>query len=90
MIIACIVKRVLYNTGSDIIAVPSEEKSFAVIDQLIAAVPKASEGKKLLDEIIDLCGDPPLGTGLQNLRHCIMWTKEKYDSEPDHKKVILL
>lgn len=90
MIIACLIKRVLYDTGLDetsaIISASAGEQSFDVINKLIEAVPAAKEAKVLLDSIIDLCGEPPVGTGLQNLRHCILWTKEKYDAEPDHKK----
>jgi len=45
-----------------------------------------SNDKKHLDHIINKTGDPPRGEGLQNLRECINWTKEKYDSEPEEKK----
>merc|ERR1712212_485021 len=48
--------------------------------------PGCKEAKVILDHIIDLCGTEPEGTGLQNLRQCINWTKEKYDAEPDAKK----
>ena len=30
--------------------------------------------------------DFPTGTGLQNLRECIVWTKQKFDFEPKKKK----
>jgi len=36
--------------------------------------------------VIDLCGEPPRGTGLQNLRECILWTQTKHDFEPRIKK----
>jgi hypothetical protein len=42
--------------------------------------------KNHLDYILNLCGEPPRGEGLQNLRECINWAKEKYDSEPEEKK----
>jgi len=39
------------------------------------------EDKDYLDHVINLCGDPPKGEGLQNLRECINWAKEKHDGE---------
>ena len=89
MIIACLIKRILHQTGEELIAtLPSQEHphNYTVIDKLLEKVPEAKDAKILLDAIIDLCGEPPIGTGLQNLRNCIHWTKEKYDAEPDHKK----
>lgn len=90
MIIGCLLKYVLHDVGaaevSAITAADTPEQSFRVIDTLLDKVPTAKSAKVLLDAIIDLCGEPPVGTGLQNLRQCILWTKQKYDGEPDHKK----
>lgn len=87
MIIACLVKRFLYGAGEEVLAAPYEEpKSFKVIDKLIEKLPAAQAAKQILNRIIDLCGEPPVGTGLQNLRDCILWTKDKFNAEPDHKK----
>ena len=41
---------------------------FAVIKQLLAALPGAAEAKAKIDRIIDMCGPGPRGTGMQNLR----------------------
>lgn len=92
MIIACLIKNILHNTGEDVIAANAatydntDEPAYNIIDKLIVALPAAASAKILLDSIIDLCGEPPRGDGLQNLRHCIKWTKEKYDLEPEHKR----
>ena len=51
-------------------------------------VPEAIEGKRKVDRIIDICGPKPKGTGLQNLRECIIETKWKYDVAPEEKQVV--
>ena len=90
MIIACLVKHVLHGAGADVIpandAAATPAQSFRVIEKLLEKVPATKHAKVVLDRIIDLCGEPPVGTGLQNLRDCILWTKEKYDAEPEAKK----
>ena len=67
-----------------------EEKArrgqFEVFEDIFSYIPQAKEAKAHLDHVIDLCGIPPKGTGLQNLRECIIWTKQKYDFEPKIKK----
>merc|ERR1711913_193548 len=45
---------------------------FQVIKDPLEKVPEAKGGKMLADKMIDLCGVPPEGTGLQNLRKCII------------------
>ena len=40
-----------------------------------------------IDRLIDLCGPAPKGTGLQNLRECIIETKWKYDVAPEDRQV---
>lgn len=42
--------------------------------------------KNHLDHILDLCGEPPKGEGLQNLRECIFQMKEKYENDSEEKK----
>ena len=62
--------------------------NFEVIEKLYQYIPEAVEGKAHLDHVIDLCGTPKEGgTGLQNLRECIVWTEEKFNFEPKLKKV---
>ena len=41
-----------------------------------------------MDRVIDICGGAPKGTGLQNLRECIIETKWKYDVAPEDKQVV--
>jgi len=61
--------------------------NFEVIEKLYQYIPEAVEGKAHVDHIIDLCGTPKEGgTGLQNLRECIVWTEEKFNFEPKLKK----
>ena len=63
--------------------------NYQVIEKLYKYIPEARQGKAHLDHIIDLCGTPKEGgTGLQNLRECILWTEEKFNFEPKIKKVI--
>ena len=55
---------------------------------ILFQVPEAVEGKRKVDRIIDICGGAPKGTGLQNLRECIIETKWKYDVAPEDKQVV--
>lgn len=68
----------------------AEEKArlgqFSVVFKIFEYLPEAKVAKAHLDYIIDLCGEPPRGTGLQNLRECILWTQTKHDFEPKLKK----
>ena len=66
---------------------PLVKGEFEVIKELLAKLPGAVEGKKRVDRIIDLCGPSPKGTGLQNLRECIIETKWKYDVAPEDRQV---
>lgn len=85
MILSCLYKHVFFGVGCHD-AKPNSDGEFQVIKDLFAMLPGAKEAKVILDHIIDLCGTEPEGTGLQNLRQCIDWTKEKYDAEPEAKK----
>ena len=40
-----------------------------------------------IDRVIDICGPGPKGTGLQNLRECIIETKWKYDVAPEDRQL---
>ena len=65
--------------------------NYEVMEKLYKYLPEAREGKAHVDHIINLCGTPKEGgTGLQNLRECIVWTEEKFNFEPKLKKVNIL
>jgi len=67
---------------------PFIKGEFDVIKELLEKMPEAVEGKKKVDRVIDICGTSPKGTGLQNLRECIIETKWKYDVAPEEKQVV--
>jgi hypothetical protein len=66
---------------------PFIKGEFDVIKELLEKVPATVEGKKKIDRVIDICGPAPKGTGLQNLRECIIETKWKYDVATEDKQV---
>ena len=66
---------------------PFIKGEFDVIKELVASLPGAKEGKAKIDRLIDICGPEPKGTGLQNLRECIIETKWKYDVAPEDRQV---
>jgi hypothetical protein len=61
---------------------------FDVIKELLEKHPETKQGKVLADKMIDICGVAPEGTGLQNLRKCIIQTKYKYDAATEDKQVV--
>merc|ERR1712032_383332 len=61
---------------------------FDVIKELLEKLPAAKEGKILADKMIDNCGNPPEGTGIQNLRKCIIRTKYKYDAATEDRQIV--
>merc|ERR1719436_2139396 len=61
---------------------------FGVIKELLEKLPGAKEGKQLADKMIDICGVPPEGTGIQNLRKCIIQTKYKYDAATEDRQIV--
>jgi len=65
---------------------PLSSGEFEVIKQLVAAMPEAAEAKEKIDKIIDKCGCPPHGVGIQNLRTCIAETKWKFDVSPEERQ----
>merc|ERR1712025_901179 len=66
---------------------PFIKGEFDVIKELLEKCPAAVEGKKKIDRVIDICGPTPKGTGIQNLRECIIETKWKYDVASEDKQV---
>jgi len=66
---------------------PFIKGEFDVIKELLEKFPAAVEGKKKIDRVIDVCGPTPKGTGIQNLRECIIETKWKYDVASEDKQV---
>jgi hypothetical protein len=82
---------------------PFIKGEFDVIKELLEKLPGAKEGKSKVnnrqasnlltldnikvDRVIDICGPAPKGTGLQNLRECIIETKWKYDVAPEDRQV---
>jgi len=61
---------------------------FAVIKDILEKFPETKAGKVLADRMIDNCGTPPEGTGIQNLRKCIIKTKYKYDAASEDRQVV--
>jgi hypothetical protein len=57
-----------------------------VIKQLIGSLAGSLEAKRKIDIIIDKCGNPPRGVGIQNLRTCIAETKWKFDVSPEERQ----
>jgi len=54
---------------------PYTAGNYDVIKQLCSTCQEADDAKKKIDIIIDKCGPPPKGIGIQNLRECIIQTK---------------
>merc|ERR1711892_1662448 len=61
---------------------------FEVIKQLLEKLPETKAGKVLADKMIDICGTPPEGTGMQNLRKSIIQKKYKYDASTEDKQSV--
>jgi len=61
---------------------------FDVIKELLEKIPATKEGKILADKMIDICGVPPEGSGIQNLRKCIIHTKYKYDAATEDRQAV--
>jgi len=61
---------------------------FDVVKELLEKVPATKAGKVLADKMIDNCGTPPEGTGIQNLRKCIIRTKYKYDAAAEDRQSV--
>ena len=61
---------------------------FEVIKELLEKVPETKAGKVLADKMIDICGTPPEGAGMQNLRKIIIQMKYKYDASTEDKQIV--
>lgn len=87
MICACAVLEAKYGTTNQGTAIAPKDNisagDFEVVRTVLDLVPRGNLSKAQLDRLCDITG-PPLG--LQNLRECIGWTKEKFDLEPPEKK----
>lgn len=56
---------------------------FDVIKELLEAYPAAKIGKAQVDKLIDLSSHPPRGTGVENIRECIIESKMTFDVSSD-------
>jgi len=56
---------------------------FDVIKELLEAFPAAKIGKAQVDKLIDLASSPPRGTGVENIRECIIESKMTFDVSSD-------
>merc|ERR1712152_41963 len=59
---------------------------FEVIMELLAAYGEADQAKVAkaqVDKLIDLAAPPPKGTGVQNIRECIIESKMTFDVSAD-------
>ena len=56
---------------------------FEVIKELLAAHPAAKIAKAQVDKLIDLAAPPPRGTGVENIRECIIESKMSFDVSSD-------
>jgi len=66
---------------------PFIKGEFEVIKELLEKCPAMVEGKKKIDRVIDICGPTPKGSGLQNMRECIIESKWKYDVASEDKQI---
>merc|ERR1740137_227220 len=56
---------------------------FEVIKELLAEFPAAKIAKAQVDKLIDLAAPPPRGTGVENIRECIIESKMTFDVSSD-------
>merc|ERR1712243_516045 len=56
---------------------------FEVIKELLEAFPDAKIAKAQVDKLIDLAAPPPRGTGVENIRECIIESKMTFDVSAD-------
>jgi predicted protein tyrosine phosphatase len=62
---------------------PMQMGEFDVIKELLEAYPKAKIAKAQVDKLIDLASPPPRGTGVENIRECIIESKMTFDVSSD-------
>merc|ERR1719206_1249917 len=63
---------------------------FEVIKELLEAFPAAKIAKAQVDKLIDLAAPPPRGTGVENIRECIIESKMTFDVSSDDWQAIVL
>jgi len=56
---------------------------FEVIKELLEFMPEAKIAKAQVDKLIDLAAPPPRGTGVENIRECIIESKMTFDVSSD-------
>merc|ERR1712211_25260 len=61
-----------------------------VIKELLAAYPNAKVAKAQVDKLIDLAAPPPRGTGVENIRECIIESKMTFDVSSDDWQAYLI
>ena len=89
-----VLKALLYEKFERTVALPEENDDlhtqgyYPVIKELCTSLPGARDAKAKLDIIIDKCGPPPRGVGIQNMRECIMETKWKYDVAREDRQYV--
>merc|ERR1712025_74915 len=59
------------------------------IKELLGAYPEAKVAKAQVDKLIDLAAPPPRGTGVENIRECIIESKMTLDVSSDDWQVYL-
>merc|ERR1712123_430346 len=62
---------------------------FEVIKELLGAYPEAKVAKAQVDKLIDIAAPPPHGTGVENIRECIIESKMTFDVSSDDVQVYL-
>merc|ERR1719154_620215 len=62
---------------------------FEVIKELLAAYPDAKIAKAQVDKLVDLASPPPRGTGVENIRECIIQDKMTFDVSADEWQTYL-
>jgi len=95
-ILEALKKKKLGLPGIDIEA-PVEKNAmmageFEVIMELLAAYGEGDQGKiakAQVDKLIDLAAPPPKGTGVQNIRECIIESKMTFDVSADEWQLYL-
>merc|ERR1712083_412925 len=68
---------------------PMQMGEFEVIKELIEAFPEAKIAKAQVDKLIDIAAPPPTGTGVENIRECIIESKMTFDVSSDDWQVYL-
>merc|ERR1712045_108423 len=88
MVVACLIKELQITSElrkmEDIDLVSKSTVDDLIHQKFESPLPKCQDDN---DPVIDICGTFPKGTGIQNLRECIIETKWKYDVATEDKQV---